>query len=188
MPKKSDNGKTGDVDERVVEVLDETGLTDHLIHLSSGVILRAKAAPPLALVKVIGGFPRPKPPVYFNEKMGRDMENPDHPDYIERLKAHQTESSNAVLNALILLGTELVEVPKRFPKPEDNDWLEEYQELGLPSKPENKKWRYLNWVFFKAVLNNEDLVAIRDEVGRLSGVSEESVQSAEAFSGRGAKP
>lgn len=184
---KSSNGKNA-VDERVVEALDESGLNDHLITLSSGVILRAKAAPPLALVKVIGGFPRPKPPVYHNTQMGRDMENPDDPEYIERLKAHQMESSNAVLNALILLGTDLVEVPKKFPKPEDDEWLEEYIETGLPAKPDNKRWRYLNWVFFKAVQTNDDLVVIRDEVGRLSGVSEEAVQSAEAFSRSSKKP
>ena len=117
--------------------------------------------------------------------MGREMPNPDNPDYIDQLKAHQTESSNALLNALIIYGTELVEVPKKFPKPEDNEWLEEYSIIGLQTHPESRSWRYLTWIMVKAVRHENDLIAIRDEVGRLSGVSEDSVRSAEAFSGGG---
>lgn len=176
---KRNNGSTED---RVIEVLDQTGLNDRLIRLSSGVVLRAKQAPPLTLVKVMAAFPRPKPPTWFNQQMGREMENPDDPDYIERLKAHQTESSNAILNALILLGTELAELPKKYPGPDSNDWIDEYAELGLPARPNSKGWRYLTWVTFKAVQNENDLIAIRDAVGRLSGVPEDAVQSAETFS------
>lgn len=175
--------KNGSTEDKVIEALEENGLNERLIPLSSGVILRAKQAPPLALVKVMAAFPRPKPPTWMNPQMGREMENPDDPEYIERLKAHQTESSNAILNALILLGTELKETPKKFPGPDSNEWLEEYSELGLPTRPASKGWRYLTWVTFKAVLNENDLMAIRDAVGRLSGVPEDAVQSAETFSG-----
>lgn len=173
--------KKEEVEEKVARVVEEAQAeSNHLIRLSSGVVLRGKQAPPLALVKVMAAFTRPKPPVYFNETMGREVENPDDPDYIARVQAYQTESSNAILNALILLGTELAETPKKFPKPEDDDWLEEYRELGLTPRM-NKSWRYLTWVTFKAVLNEHDLELIRDEVGRLSGVPESAVQSAEAF-------
>jgi hypothetical protein len=173
------------VEDKVVEAVDDLGKeNDGLIRLSSGVTLRGKQAPPLALIKVLARFQRPKPPVYFNETMGRDIENPDDPDYRERVQAYQTESSNAVLNALILLGTELVEVPKKFPKPEDDTWLQEYNELGLgDAKPNNESWRYLTWMTFKAVLTEKDLELIRDSVGRLSGVPESAVQSAAEFPG-----
>jgi hypothetical protein len=174
-----------DVATKVVEAVDDLkGENDGLIHLSSGVVLRGKQAPPLALIKVLAHFPRPKPPVYFNETMGRDIENPDDPDYQERVRSYQTESSNAVLNTLILLGTELVEVPKKFPKPDDDAWLQEYNELGLgDAKPQNASWRYLTWMTFKAVLSEKDLELIRDAVGRLSGVPESAVQSAAEFPG-----
>lgn len=166
-------------DQKVVEAVEE--VDDHLIRLSSGVVLRGKQAPPLVLIKVMAAFPRPKPPVYRNETLGRDVENPDDPDYLDRLQSHQTESTNAMMNALILLGTELVDVPKKFPKPSDNTWLEEYRELGLETKSESESWRYLTWVTFKAVLSEVDLTEIQKVVGRLSGVPESAVKSAEEF-------
>jgi len=155
-----------------------------LITLSSGVVLRGKQAPPLSLIKVMAKFPRPKPPVYMNPTLGREVENPDDPDYLDRLQAHKTESSNAVMNALILLGTELVSVPSGFPGPEDDSWIEEYDEIGLEPKPNNKSWRYLTWITFRAVLNAKDMEAIQKVVGRLSGVPEGAVKSAEDFPGR----
>ena len=166
---------------KVVEAIES--VDSDQITLSSGVVLRVKQAPPLTLIKVMAAFPRPKPPVYLNATMGREVENPDDPDYLERLQAHKTESSSALLNALILLGTELVSTPKKFSKPDENSWLEEYAELGIPSKPESKSWRYLNWVMFKAVANEKDLEVIQKAVGRRSGVPETAVKSAEAFSG-----
>lgn len=156
---------------------------DNTITLSSGVVLRGKQAPPLDLIKVMAVFPRPKPPVYFNERMGRDMENPDDPDYLGRVKSWEMESSNALLNVLILMGTEFVSTPRGIQKPSDDAWLEEYRELGLPIHPESKSWRYLAWVTHVAVLGAEDLESIRKVVGNLSGVSEDTVQAAEEFPG-----
>ena len=170
-----------DTENKVVEAIEAQ--ESDLLTLSSGVVLRVKQAPPLTLIKVMAAFPRPKPPVYFNQTMGREVENPDDPDYLERLQAHKTESSSALLNALILLGTELISVPKKFPKPEDASWLEEYGELGIMLKPESKSWRYLNWVMFKAVAHEKDLELIQKAVGRRSGVPETTVKSAEAFPG-----
>lgn len=168
-----------DLETKVVEAVE--GIDDDCIRLSSGVVLRGKQAPPLLLVKVMAAFPRPKPPVYMNPTLGREVENPDDPDYLDRVRSNQTESTNAMMNALILLGTELVETPKKFPKPSDDSWLEEYQELGMATKPGNKSWRYLTWVTFKAVLNEKDLTEIQKVVGRLSGVPESAVKSAEDF-------
>jgi hypothetical protein len=170
-----------DTETKVVEAIEQ--VESENITLSSGVVLKIKQAPPLTLIKVMAAFPRPKPPVYFNKTMGREIENPDDPDYLERLQAHKTESSSALLNALILLGTELVSVPPKFPKPESEQWIEEYRELGIQPKPENKSWRYLNWVTFKAVLNEKDLDLIQKAVGRRSGVPESAVKSAETFPG-----
>ena len=168
-------------DLKVVEALQETEKNE--VTLSSGVVLRIKQAPPLTLIKVMAHFQRPKPPVYFNKTMGREVENPDDPDYLESVQAYKTQSSNAMLDALIILGTELVAVPKGFPKPEKDDWLEEYRLLGLPVLSENKIWRYLTWLTFKAITNEKDLDLIQKAVGRKSGVPESAVKSAENFSG-----
>jgi len=153
------------------------------ITLSTGVVLRGKQVPPLILVKILAAFPRPKIPVWISPTMGREMENPSDPDYIERVNAWKTESSNVMLNALILLGTELVSIPKKMAGPDGKDWQEEYEILGIPMTPENKNWRYLTWITFKAAPAIEDLNLIKEVVGRLSGIPEAKVEAAEQFPG-----
>lgn len=153
--------------------------------LSSGVVLRAKKANPLILITVMTRFPRPKPPTFFMESMGREMENPDDPDYIERVRNWEIESNSQVLNALIMLGTELVSVPKGVPKPSDDKWLDTYKVLDMPVHPDNESWRYLTWVKFIAAPDETDLSVIQEAVGRLSGIREADVKSAEQFPGSG---
>lgn len=174
-----------DKDLKVTEAVEKAQQEqDNTVTLSTGVVLLCKKANPLTLIDVMAAFRRPKPPLWFNKTMGREMENPDDPDYQERVRAWEMESSSITLSAFIQLGTQLVSVPKGFPKPEDDSWLEEYELLGLPMRPENKAWRYLKWVKFKAVADEKDLEKIRDTVGRLSGVSEKAVKTAEQFPGR----
>ena len=152
--------------------------------LSSGVVLRAIKASPVTLIKVMTRFPRPKPPTYYMESMGREMENPDDPDYIERVKAWEMENNAQVLNALILLGTELVSVPKGVAKPSDDEWVNKYRLLDMPIHPEDKAWRYLNWVSMIAAPTAEDMTLIQEVVGKTMGIAEADVKSAEQFPGR----
>jgi hypothetical protein len=162
--------------------------SDNTIALSSGVVLRGKQANPIALIAVMGQYPRPKPPTIFVEVMGRNMENTEDPDYIERVKSWEREQSSAILNAMILYGTEFVSKPKNFPGPDDNEWLDEYVTIGLQPRTESKSWRYLTWVTFKAVQNEKDLSLIKEIVGVLSGVREADVKAAETFPGRDGSP
>lgn len=173
-----------DIGTRVVQAVDDAKKPqDNLIHLSTGVVLRGKQAPPMILMAIMGSFPRPKPPVYRSEEMGRDVENPENPDYLSRVQAWQAEQSEAVLNALIISGSEFVSKPDKMPGPEDKEWLEEYEMLNLPMRRENAAWRYLRWVQYKAAVTADDTKLIMQVVGRLSGVPEKTVQSAEQFSG-----
>lgn len=153
------------------------------ITLSSGVTLRGKQANPLILVQVMAAFPRPEPPMVYMQAMGREIENPDDPDYIERLQSWKMEYADRMVTAMVSLGTELVSVPKGMARPEKDDWLEEYSLLGLPLHPESKAWRYLTWVKYHAVKNENDMKLIQEVVGRLSGVRESAVKSAENFPG-----
>lgn len=175
-----------DVDDMktIRAVADEKNGTQNEITLSSGVVLRATKANPITLVRVMTRTPRPKPPMVFMKNMGREMENPDDPDYIDRVKAWNMDSSAQILNALILLGTELVKVPKGVQKPEDKSWLDKYALLDMPMRPDDKYWRYLTWVTFVAATDEKDLELIQDAVGKLSGIAEVDVKSAEQFPGR----
>lgn len=169
-------------DKAVAKAIDGNGKgDDSLITLSTGVVLRARMANPNILIRVMTANPRPRPPVYFNTTMGREMENPDHPDYIEQVKAWEMAYNNGMLNALIGLGTEFVSAPRKFPKQEDSSWLEDYRALGLPVHPESLSWRYITWVLFKAAPLDTDTKLIGDKVRTLSGVKEADVRDAETF-------
>lgn len=174
-----------DTETKIVEAVEEASRpASNIITLSTGVALVGRKANPLTLIKVMASFPRPKPPVVFIKVMGREMENPDDPDYIDRVKAWKAESGAAMLNAMILLGTSLRSVPKGYPGPDDQSWVDEYVLLNLPLNLENKSWRYLTWIQFKACADEMDLKIIQDVVGRLSGIREADVKAASAFPGR----
>jgi len=115
------------------------------------------------------------------------MENPDDPDYIDRVKAWDMENNAQVLNALILLGTEFVSAPKNIESYKGNKWIEKYKILDMPVRPDNEDWRYLTWVTFIAAPDENDLNVIQDAVGRLSGIAEADVKNAEQFPGRNSK-
>ena len=173
------------VEDKVIEALELAEQEpDNLIRFSTGVVLRGKQANPMVLIDVMAQFKRPDPPTYFNDNIGRYIVNADDPDYRSRVSAYELELSSAMLPTMILSGTELESVPKGMPKPDDDDWLEEYSLLGLPMKAGNKHWRYLKWVMFKAMGNEHDMQLLQEVVGRLSGISERAVKSAEKFPGR----
>ncbi len=142
---------------------------------------------------------RPNPPIWFSKEMGREMENPDDPDYISRVNAWQMDYSNGMLNVLIGYGTELVSVPdhlegphpivKKVGKGKDARevtveplWIRDYRNLGLPTLPDSASWRYITWVMFVAAPTQEDTTLISKAVKGLSGVKEADVQNAENFS------
>lgn len=157
--------------------------TDNLIRLSTGVVLEAKQANPNVLIRIMTSQLRPTPPVSFSKVMGREMENPDDPDYIDRVKAWEMNYNNGMLNALVGLGTSLKSKPNGMSGPNDDEWLKDYQALGLPISPESPAWRYITWVLFKAAVNEKDTAEIGNKVKQLSGVKEADVGAAETFPG-----
>jgi hypothetical protein len=195
-----------ETEEKVIQATEDSGEPDDLIRLSTGVILRGKMANVTTLLTVLAGYPRPKPPMWHNPTMGREMENFEDPDYISRVQAWRQEQGAALLNAFILLGTEVVAKPEQIPghmpelkkvakgkkekgKPQEfedvlvRDFLEEFELLGLPMKPQSAKWRYLKWVQTVACKTPEDTKLIQEVVGRLSGVAKSDVETAEEFPG-----
>lgn len=181
MNKNFDPNKTDVAFAKAIDQSKEAD--DNLIRLSTGVILEAHQVNPNILIRVMAASPRPEPPVIFMKDMGREMENPDDPDYISRVQAWQLNYANGMLNVLVGLGTTLVELPKGMSGPYEEDWLKDYKLLGLPIHPESPAWLYTTWVLFKAAVNEKDNDSIQKKVNRLSGVKEEAVQAAESFPG-----
>lgn len=168
---------------KAIEEAPENGIATEEVTLSSGVVLRGKQAPPLILIRIMGSHPRPKAPVVFMKAMGRNMVNEADPDFQKALQAWQGEMTHAILTALISLGTEVASIPEGMSGPNDDAWLQEYSILGQDMEPENTAWRYLTWVMFKAAVHADDIKKIQEVVGKLTGVSEASVEAAENFSG-----
>jgi len=177
--KMSDLNQT---DKAIGKAIDAAGkASSNEIRLSTGVVLKAKQANPNVLIRIMTSVPRPKPPTYFDEMMGREMENIDHPDYKSRVEAWEMEYNNGMLNALVGLGTELISKPDDMPGPDDKAWIDDYKILGLPAVPESKAWRYITWVLFMAAVTDKDVAAIAESVKSMSGVKEADVKSAETF-------
>lgn len=170
-------------DKIVAKAIDAVGEAEgNLIRLSTGVVLEAHQANPNVLIRIMTAQPRPTPPVYFSKEMGREMENPDDPDYIKRVQAWEMSYNSGMLNALVGLGTTLHSKPKGFPGPDDESWLKDYKALGLPVIADSPAWRYITWVLFKAAVIDKDTALIGEKVKKLSGVKEADVKSAESFS------
>jgi hypothetical protein len=173
-----------ETDKIVADTIDAAGQADdNLIRLSTGVVLTAKQANPSVLIRVMTAQERPVPPMVFIKAMGREMENPNDPDYVKRVQAWEMSYNNSMLNALVGLGTELKSKPKGMVGPSDNEWMDDYKALGLPVHPESPSWRYITWVLYKAAPKDTDIALIGNKVKNLSGVKEADVQSAETFPG-----
>ena len=102
---------------------------DSLIRLSSGVILESKSniTPMLFLdIMDIMDKEKPKVPVVYVDALGRYEANPDHPDYLARIKDWNTVYARKMSDALILLGTKINFIPPEIPGPEDNEWIQEH--------------------------------------------------------------
>lgn len=178
MAQINDQGK---VTRKVAQDIEEsTGEDKNLVTLSSGVVLEVFQANPHTLIKVMTRTRRPEPPTYYAEKLGKEVENPDDPDYIARVKSWEMDYNSAMLNALIGLGTKLHSKPKGMPGPEDESWLKDYS-VFLTPHPESKMWRYIEWVLFVAATSEKDTLMIGAKVRELSGVKEADVRDAVSF-------
>lgn len=164
--------------------LEETKIT-----LSTGVVVQCLKMPPLGAIMVMTSpsFRKPEPPVYYNEKMGREMENPDDPDYIARVNAREMEKNDNLLNLMIIFGTEIVSTPKGMEGPKGEKWVSRVKLTGIQTMPEDDDWRYLTWMKFVAATDEEDIKKIQEVVGRLSGIRNDDVKAAEDFPGSNEK-
>lgn len=173
----------GKVLKRVTKAIDETkaGEGDHLVELSSGVVLEVHQANPSLLIQIMTKERRPDPPLVFYKEINKWIENPDDPDYIARVQAWSMNYNSALLFALIGLGTTIHRIPKGISGPDGNDWIQDIETYGLPTHPESKSWRYVQWVLSVAAPLDVDTKKIGDEVRKLSGVKEADVRDATNF-------
>jgi hypothetical protein len=147
--------------------------TSSLITLSTGVVLVPIRVPNMVFPEVMARLERPKPPRVFIEDIGREEENIADPDYISRVGAWQSEFSKAIVDVMIVLGTEIESIPEGFEIPESDNWTKKLAALKL--RPHDEIERYLLWVKMVAAPSETDIQLIMEKVGQLSGVSEKDV-------------
>lgn len=155
------------------------------VTFSTGVKLRIKSAALGILIKVMAYEPRPEPYRYEREPDKMLMTNTDHPDYIKAVQAWEARQNEMLLNAIIGLATEIESKPRGMKGPDDDEWMEIFEVLKIQTLPENKRWRYLNWVLLNAVVTQEDFQKLT-EVAKASGIAitEKAVAEAASFPGR----
>jgi len=154
------------------------------VTLSTGVVLKFKQIPPGMMIKVMTKMKKPEVPKIWVERDKIWVQNPDNPEYIKDMEFYELESAGFLLNTMILLGTDIVKFDGRSMQgPDSDEWLEEFEVLGLETMPDNKSWRKLNWLLKVAAATDKDFEAISNGVGELSGVPEENVAEAAKFPG-----
>jgi hypothetical protein len=154
---------------------------ENLLKLKSGVVLKLKPVALQAIWDAMAKIEMPKVPVEFIESKGRTEENPMHPDYIAAMEKYDGDRTTAAQDVMWAMGTELMEVPEGFQRPEDEWWSEKVEFLGIEVS-DKKARRYLQWLRYWAITDIEDISNFNIEMARVSGTSEEDVaKMAESF-------
>lgn len=148
------------------------------LQLSNGVVLKLKPVPPFAVRQAAVEIKDPPVPVVYIEDKDRTEANPNDPDYLDALKEAQQQRISAVTSLFFMIGTEAVDVPTDMFRPEDDDWIDMLEAVGLPVDRDNKFKRYYQWLAWYVITSEDDISLIVSGVATLSGVREEDVRLA----------
>jgi len=149
--------------------------------LKSGVKLLLKPVPPYAIWAAIEKLEEPKVPIVMIEAKGREEENPFDPEYLEQVNEFNAKRANAIHELMWVFGTKLLEVPEGMPGPEENEWTEQLEYLGI-NLSAMKGERYVQWLKYCAITHADDIEAFTLAQTRLGGATEEDVAKvAESF-------
>jgi hypothetical protein len=148
------------------------------VTLSTGVILRVSSVPNMLYTDIMAEMApdRPKVPAIWIEARERYEENPNDPDYQERIGLWTAQAMTAVNNAFILEGTEVESLPDGFAAHDDQAFVDRMRTLRRPVANDAEK--YLTWIKYRAAPDESDVVLMLQEIGRRSNVTETDVATA----------
>lgn len=165
----------------------EVAAHDNTVTTSTGCVFECKQVPPYLFMSIIAQLDDPpEPPKILDKNFPKwQQDNEDAEWYQELYQKHQAARTKKMLDVFVGRGTELVKKPADLEGWDDKkpQWIDDLEELGLEVKPDNKSWRYLNWVLTVAAPTDDDLKRIQEKVKVLTGVPEEDVAKAAKFSG-----
>lgn len=154
---------------------------DRFLVVSTGVTFLPRKINPLAFQQVASKYKDPPIPYVFDEVKGRDLYNPQDPDYLAEKKMIEAERSLATIDAIIALGTQLSPdhpTPQDVPALDSDDWVEDLEAGGIEFDSSKRRMRYLMWVKYIACPTVQDIEKITDFVLRTSGISAEATVEA----------
>jgi hypothetical protein len=132
-----------------------------------GVKFRLSPVPSVLIEEAARRIKLPSPPIWINPDKEREEENPNDPTYVAQVQEAQFERGLVALN-LYMSGTEVEHVPPDVEQPEGERWFYRVKNVAGIDIPEQGFGRYLAWVKFY-VLQDEELVEIRNRIMRISG-------------------
>jgi len=151
--------------------------------LKSGVKLLLKEVPPYAIWAAIEKLEEPILPIVMMEAKGREEENPFDPEYLEAVKEFEAKRANVIHELMWVFGSKLLEVPEGMAGPEDDEWTEQLEYLGI-NLGTTKGERYVQWLKYCAITHADDIEAFNVAQARLGGATEEDVAKvADSFRG-----
>lgn len=143
---------------------------------ASGVVLKLKKVSRLLVADASKKIKMPKVPTWINEEKGREEENPNDPDYLQAVQDAKYQQAMLVYTVYLAFGTEVESQPITMSQYFETDWADEIKEtldIDIPDKP---KSRYVTWLKYVA-LDDEEVNVIMTRIMRLSGtLKEEDVQ------------
>ncbi len=150
-----------------------------MVTVSTGVVFRIRDVPTMALQRVNEEHEGQKPgvpKVYYAAKE-KDIDNPDDPDYIKAVDKWNDELIEKMMDAVFVLGLEVVGVPESFPTMGEQLWAKKLKVAGTEVATEPEA-RFVDWVKYCAAPKPEDLTALFMACSRNAGVTEDDVASA----------
>lgn len=166
-----------------LETAEKGGSTSPLVDtltLATGVVLRFKAISPQSVIDVMNTFVPPKVPVVWDEEREREIENPEHPEYLEAMRKFQSRQGFAMYDTAVALGVTVDTIPEGFEGPDGEDWIDTLEMLGIVFNRDKKAVRKLMWLKHIAITGTVEMERIVVNILRRSGVTEEDVQVAAA--------
>lgn len=160
-----------------VEAVAGEGPAPTEITLRNGIVLNLKPVPPLIIRKATGRLTRPKAPLVDLGK-GRKEENVSDPDFLKAQEQFGQDAFDAGANVMLALGTSVKSVPDDLDKPQDDGWVEQLTTVGFEVDISSDTARYLSWIQYYALSNEEDLLKVVLGVTKLTGVGESEVAAA----------
>lgn len=144
---------------------------DGIITLSTGDKARVVPVAANLIQKVRSQIKPPPVPMWYDENKGKDVENPNSPDYVQALKDLEQERGLAVVDALILFGVELLDGV-----PEDKSWLKKLALLKIEvdqDDPLDVEFAYKKYI----AVSSDDLIKITKAAGLQTEAIQERLDS-----------